>query len=119
VFSREQLEDSWAAVEGGQIVPFNEQNKQIKKLFKELPDLKLDGLYSSLVPTKSQTMWDDYQHIYNDFGVNSDTKIKSRVLFVHALANQDLVSESQSKALQDPSGYYLFDFSCQPPKPLM
>ena len=64
-------------------------------------------------------MWDDYQHIYNDFGVNSDTKIKSRVLFLHALANQDLVSESQAKTLQDPNGYYLFDFSCQPPKPLM
>jgi hypothetical protein len=29
------MEDSWAAPEGGQIVPFNEQNKQIKKLFKE------------------------------------------------------------------------------------
>ena len=38
-------------------------------------------------------MWDDYQQIYNDFGVNSDVKIKSRVLFVHALANQDLISE--------------------------
>jgi hypothetical protein len=44
-------------------------------------------------------MWDDYQHIYNDFGVNSDAKIKSRVLFVHALANQDLIGgiEGQTK----------------------
>ena len=52
MFSREQIEDTWAASEGGQIVTFNEQNKQIKNLFKEMQDLKLDGLYSSLTPTK-------------------------------------------------------------------
>jgi hypothetical protein len=53
VFSREQIEDSWASPEGGQTATFNEQNKQIKKLFKQNPDVKLDGLYSSLIPTKN------------------------------------------------------------------
>lgn len=60
VFSRESQEDSWSSTEGGQIVKFNEQNKQIKALLQAHPDLRLDGFYTSLVPVKQQTLWDDY-----------------------------------------------------------
>ena len=121
VFSREQIEDSWTQSEGGQNVKFNEQNKLIKQTFKEIVDVKLDGLYSSLIPTKAQNMWDDYQQIYNDFGVNSEQKIKNRVLFVNCLANHDTLNcnEGQQSSSNDQTGYFLFDFSCQPPKPLM
>jgi hypothetical protein len=57
-------------------------------------------------------MWEDYQQIYVDFGVNSEQKIKNRVLFLHSLANLDL-------KIPDAHGHFLFDFSCQPPIPLM
>jgi hypothetical protein len=96
VFSRESNEDSWYNTEGGQNVKFNEQNKIIKTLLREHQDLRLDGFYSSLVPAKMQTVWDDYQQIFVDFGVNSEFKIKNRVLFVNALCNQDLVQNSYS-----------------------
>ena len=103
VFSRELIEDSWASSEGGQHVKFNEQNKLIKQAFKDMVDVKLDGLYSSLISTKAQNMWDDYQQIYNDFGVNNEQKIKSRVLFVNCLANHDTLNcnEGQQNSSSD------------------
>ena len=51
MFSRESQVDSWSSSKGGQIPKFNEQNKLVKKLFKEHPEVRLDGLYSSLVAT--------------------------------------------------------------------
>lgn len=85
----------------------------VKELFRtSFQDVHFDGLYTSLAPIKSQHMWEDYQQIYVDFGVNSEQKIKNRVLFLHALANLDL-------KIPDVHGHFLFDFSCQPPIPLV
>ena len=40
---------------------FNDQNKMIKKLFEANPDIRIDGLYSSLISVQAEQMWDDYQ----------------------------------------------------------
>lgn len=122
MFSRETTEDSWSVTQGGQNAKFNEQNKMIKQLLKA-QDVRIDGYYTSLVAVKNQTFWDDYQQIYVDFGVNSEAKIKNRVLFIQSVANQDLMNTNTTPAdcikHPDPQGYFLFDFSCQPPVPLV
>jgi len=60
IFSRESPEDSWSNTTGGQIPGFNDQNKQIKLFLKGHPEIKIDGYYTSLVPVKQQTIWEDY-----------------------------------------------------------
>ena len=79
------------------------------------PDIKLDGLYSSTLPHKAQNMYDDYSQIFIDFGMNSEKKVKEKVLFVAAL-NNDFLSNQLPNASQptdiDPYGYFMFDFSC-------
>lgn len=59
-------------------------------------------------------MWEDYTQVFIDFGVNSNSKIKSRVLFVIGLANQDLIigANAENSRHPDSYGYFLFDFSC-------
>lgn len=82
-------------------------------MLKNHSDLRIDGYYTSLASLKSQNLWDDYQHIFIDFGVNSDAKIKQKVLFVQSLNNQDLVHSNQTaEKLPDQNGHFLFDFSC-------
>ena len=83
----------------------------IKDFLCQQPDLKIDGYYVSLQSIKVQSLTDDYSQIFVDFGVTQ--KLKHKVLFVNCLANQDLDSEPDKK------GFFLFDFSCQPPAPLM
>ena len=85
IFSRETIEDSWAAPDGGQYTLFNVQNKMIKDFLSQQPDLKIDGYYVSLQSTKVQSLTDDYSQIFVDFGVTQ--KIKQKVLFVNCLAN--------------------------------
>jgi hypothetical protein len=87
IFSRESIEDGWASASGSQSVPFNEQNKMIKSFLLSHPDIRIDGYYTSLVPVKAQSMWEDYSQIYQDFGLNNEAKFKHRVLFVTAVCN--------------------------------
>ena len=67
-------------------------------------------------------MYDDYSQIFIDFGMNSEKKVREKVLFVSAL-NNDFLSNQVPHAGQsadiDPYGYFMFDFSCQPPTPLV
>ena len=60
IFSRETTEDSWFEKKGGQVAGSDEQTNVIKKLFSEHNEIKLDGLYSSIVSHRAQNMFDDY-----------------------------------------------------------
>jgi len=60
VFSRESKEDSWVNENGGQTANFNDQNKQVKRFVKAFPDIRIDGLYSSLISVQAQQIWEDY-----------------------------------------------------------
>ena len=63
----------------------------IMNLLAQNPEIKLDGLYTSGLPHKSQSICDDYSQIFLDFGLNSEKKVCEKVLFVISLAN-DFVS---------------------------
>ena len=68
-------------------------------------------------------MYDDYSQIFIDFGMNSEKKVKEKVLFVSALNNDfitnHLPNTGQLSSDIDPYGYFMFDFSCQPPVPVV
>lgn len=53
IVSRETSEDSWSSSKGAQSVTFNEQNKLVKDFFRTHSEIKIDGLYTTLVPTKA------------------------------------------------------------------
>ena len=79
------------------------------------PEIKLDGLYSSTLPHKAQNMYDDYSQIFIDFGMNSEKKVKEKVLFVSALNNDFLSNQMPNTGHStdiDPYGYFMFDLSC-------
>ena len=86
-------------------------------------------------------MTDDYSQIFIDFGLDSENKVKERVLFVNSIDNDFLCNSRmyqvpdykngspRGKTVErqpirisneiDKQGYFLFDFSCQPPVPLV
>ena len=86
IFSRESLEDSWG-LDGGQIPPFGEQTKVLKQLLIANSEIKIDAFYCSTLPPKKTGLCDDYSQIFIDFGLNSEKKIRERVLFVQSINN--------------------------------
>ena len=88
-------------------------------------------------------MTDDYSQIFADFGLNSETKVKEKVLFINSISNDFICNQrlpangnisprgkkpsatqlgiSNARGLTDidPMGYFMFDISCQPPEPLV
>lgn len=85
-------------------------------LLAQNPEIKLDGLYTSGLPHKSQSICDDYSQIFLDFGLNSEKKVCEKVLFVISLAN-DFVSNQQTTSRKpnndlDEKGFFMFDLSC-------
>ena len=113
------MEDSWG-LEGGQVPVFGEQTKVIKQLFLANNDLKIDGFYCSTLTPKKTGLCDVYSQIFIDFGLNSEKKIREKVLFVQPI-NNDYVSgmmPSRTSDIDD-KGYFMFDFSCQPVLPLV
>lgn len=118
VFSREAIEDSWAAESDEK---FGSQTKTIKQFLLMHPDIPIDGFYCSTLPPRKTTLCDDYSQVFIDFGLNSEKKIRERVLFISAIANDNVpgLVPSQQKLFDiDPLGYFMFDMSCQPPQPL-
>ena len=60
-------------------------------------------------------MYDDYSQIFIDFGMNSEKKVKEKVLFVSALNNDFLSNQMPNTGHStdiDPYGYFMFDLSC-------
>lgn len=81
-------------------------------------------------------MTDDYSQIFMDFGLNSEHKVKERVLFVNSISSDFICNQrlpacanisprgkkptaaqlgiSNARGLQDidPHGYFMFDLSC-------
>ena len=113
------MEDSWG-LEGGQVPVFGEQTKVIKQLFLANNDLKIDGFYCSTLIPKKTGLCDDYSQIFIDFGLNSEKKIRQKVLFVQPINNDYVPGMMLSKTSDiDDKGYFMFDFSCQPVLPLV
>jgi len=88
IFSREALEDSWGQDEAS--AEFGTQTKTIKQLLMAHQDLRIDGFYCSVLPPKKTDLCDDYSQIFIDFGLNSEKKIRERVLFVQQIRSGDV-----------------------------
>jgi hypothetical protein len=86
------------------------------------PEIKIDGFYGSTLPPKRAGLCDDYSQIFVDFGFNTEQKIRDRVMFVQSIGNENvpgLAPNLQQLNDLDGNGYFMFDFSCQPPLPLV
>jgi len=61
------------------------QTKAILSWLKQNQEIKFDGFYASCLTAKQQTMTDDYSQIFMDFGLNSEQKVKDKVLFINSI----------------------------------
>ena len=93
IFSRETVEDSWFQSKGGQLPQSGVQTTAILNWLQQNPDIKLDGFYASSVSAKQQTMTEDYSQIFIDFGLNSEHKIKEKVLFVTSIESDFICNQ--------------------------
>jgi len=119
IFSRESIEDSWGQESEES---FGSQSKTIKQFLQTHPDIPIDGYYCSTLPPRKTGLCDDYSQIFIDFGLNSEKKIRERVLFIQSINNDNvpgLVPCAQKISEIDPLGYFMFDMSCQPAVPLV
>ena len=88
-------------------------------------------------------MTDDYSQIFIDFGLNSEQKVKEKVLFVNSISSEFICNQrlpatgnispkgkkpnpaqlgiSYARGLTDidNQGYFMFDTTCQPAEPLV
>ena len=58
-------------------------------------------------PKRPKELWEDYKQIYIDFNLNSDQKVKERVLFVNSF-DGDFNPRIEEVQL-DRKGFFLFD----------
>jgi len=64
------------------------------------------------MPHHNYDIWEDYKQIYLDFGLNTDSKIRDRVLFVNTI---DIDFNPRLEEIKfDPIGYFLFDSTSKP-----
>ncbi|CDW77596.1 UNKNOWN [Stylonychia lemnae] len=81
-------------------------------------DICVDAIYSINHKNKNEEfICEDYRQIYIDFNLNSMKKVQEKVVFIHPLDIDWMGCLEEIKI--DKMGYFLFDYSCNPPKPLV
>ena len=100
IFSRETIEETWFSRQGGQVPNIESQTQNIKAFLQWYQDIRLDAFYSTTMNPKQQGLTDDYSQIFIDFGFDSESKVKERVLFVNSIDN-DFLNNSRIVQVMD------------------